>query len=67
MTSSMPTSAATALAVVSLSPVSSTGRSPSALSEAIASAEEALTVSATTKTARASPPQPAAIAVCPRA
>ena len=30
MTSSMPTSAATALAVVSLSPVSRTGRSPSA-------------------------------------
>ena len=39
MTSSMPTSAATARAVVALSPVSSTGRSPSALSAATASAE----------------------------
>ena len=36
MTSSMPTSAATARAVSSLSPVSSTGRRPSALSSAIA-------------------------------
>ena len=35
MTSSMPTSAATAVAVVSLSPVSSTGRRPSAFSGAI--------------------------------
>ena len=50
MTSSMPTSAATARAVVSLSPVSRTGRSPSAFREATASAELSLTVSATTKT-----------------
>ena len=54
MTSSMPTSAATARAVVSLSPVSRTGRSPSAFSDATASAELSLTVSATTKTARRS-------------
>ena len=67
MTSSMPTSAATARAVVSLSPVSRTGRSPSAFSEATASAELSLTVSATTKIAVARPSQPAAIAVCPRA
>ena len=67
MTSSMPTSAATARAVVSLSPVSSTGRRPSAFSDAIASAELGLTVSATTNTARAWPSQPAAIAVWPLA
>ena len=67
MTSSMPTSAATARAVVSLSPVSSTGRSPSAFSDATASAELSLTVSATTKIAVAWPSQPAAMAVCPRA
>ena len=42
MTSSMPTSAATARAVVSLSPVSSTGRRPSAFSDATASAERRL-------------------------
>ena len=53
MTSSMPTSAATARAVVALSPVSSTGRRPSALSSAIASADVGLTVSATTNTAAA--------------
>ena len=67
MTSSMPTSSATARAVVSLSPVSRTGRRPSAFSDATASADVALTVSATTKTAVACPSQPAAIAVCPRA
>ena len=42
MTSSMPTSAATARAVVSLSPVSRTGRSPSACSDATASADVVL-------------------------
>ena len=42
MTSSMPTSAATARAVVSLSPVSRTGRRPSAFSDATASAELSL-------------------------
>ena len=67
MTSSMPTSCATARAVVSLSPVRSTGRRPSAFSEATASAELSLTVSATTNTAVACPSQPAVIAVCPRA
>ena len=67
MTSSMPTSSATARAVVSLSPVSRTGRRPSAFSDATASADVDLTVSATTKTAVARPSQPAAIAVCPRA
>ena len=67
MTSSMPTSAATARAVVALSPVSSTGRRPSAFSDATASAELGLTVSATTNTAAAWPSQPAAMAVCPRA
>ena len=50
MTSSIPTSAATARAVASLSPVSSTGRRPSALSDATASADVGLTVSATTST-----------------
>jgi hypothetical protein len=41
----------------SLSPVSSTGRRPSARSSAIASAEVSLTVSATTRTPRAAPSQ----------
>ena len=63
----MPTSAATARAVVSLSPVSRTGRRPSAFSDATASADVSLTVSATTNTAVARPSQPAAMAVCPRA
>ena len=63
----MPTSAATARAVAALSPVSSTGRSPSALSEATASAEVGFTVSATTRIARAAPSQPTATAVRPAA
>jgi hypothetical protein len=66
ITSSMPTSAATARAVASLSPVRSTGRRPSAFSDATASAELSLTVSATTNTAVTCPSQLAAIAVCPR-
>ena len=67
ITSSMPTSAATARAVCSLSPVRSTGRSPSRFSSAIASALDGLTVSATTKIARAAPSHAAAIAVLPSA
>ena len=55
MTSSIPTSAATARAVASLSPVSRTGRRPSARSRATASAEVGLTVSATAKTAPGAP------------
>ncbi len=66
MTASMPTSAATARAVVSLSPVSRIVSSPRAFSEAIASADVALTVSATTSTARTSPSQAATTAVRPR-
>ena len=52
-------------AVCSLSPVRSTGRRPRRFSSAIASALDGLTVSATTKTARATPSQAAAIAVWP--
>ena len=48
----MPTCAATARAARSLSPVSRTGRRPRLRSPATASAEVALTVSATTSTAR---------------
>ena len=51
----------------SLSPVRSTGRRPSRLSSAIAPALDGLTVSATTKTARALPSHAAAIAVLPSA
>ncbi len=58
ITSSIPTSAATARAVASLSPVSSTGRSPSSRSAAIASRLVGLTVSATTNRPRTSPSQP---------
>ena len=65
ITSSMPTSAATARAVVSLSPVSSTGRRPSARSEATASADVGLTVSATTSSPRTAPSQATATAVRP--
>ena len=54
MTSSIPTSAATARAVASLSPVSRTGRRPSAAQRARPPrADVGLTVSATTRTARA--------------
>ena len=63
----MPTSRATACAVASLSPVSRTGRSPSARSRVIASADVGLTASATTSTPRARPSQPTAIAVAPSA
>jgi hypothetical protein len=66
MTSSIATSRATALAVVSLSPVNSTGRRPSSLSRATATALVSFTVSATTRTAFGSRSQPAAIAVWPR-
>ena len=62
---SIPTSAATACAAGSLSPVSRIGRRPSPLSSATASALVGLTVSATTKTARARPSQAAATAVRP--
>lgn len=65
MTSSMPASAAIARATVSLSPVSSTGRSPRDLIRVIASALVSLIVSATTRIARASPSQPTATAVRP--
>ena len=61
----MPTAAATARAVASLSPVSSTGRRPSALSDATASADVGLTVSATTSSARTSPSQATSTAVRP--
>ena len=66
MTSSMPTSAATARAARSLSPVSRTGRRPRARRSAMASAEVAFGVSATTSTARTSPSHAAAMAVRPR-
>ena len=59
----MPTSAATARAVVSLSPVSSSGRRPSRFSAATASAEVGFTVSATANTARACRSQAATTAV----
>ena len=62
-----PTWAATSRAARSLSPVSSTGRSPSSRSPAIASAEVGLTVSATTRTARAAPSQPTKTGVRPAA
>ncbi len=65
MTWSMPTAAATARAVGSLSPVSRTGRSPSARSSAMAGAADGLTVSATAMAPRAAPSQPASTAVRP--
>ena len=65
ITSSIPTLAATASAVWRLSPVRSTGRSPSSWSRRIASGELGLIVSATTRIALTSPSQPAAIAVRP--
>ncbi len=67
ISSSMPTWLATARAARSLSPVSSTGRSPMPRSRAIASAEVGLTVSAMTSMPRRRPSQPANTAVCPAA
>ena len=61
----MPTSAATARAVASLSPVSSTVRRPSACSRSTASAEVGLTVSATASRPRTSPSQATSTAVRP--
>ena len=61
----MPTSSATARAVRSLSPVRSTVRNPSRWSSATAAALDGFTVSATTKTARASPSHAATTAVEP--
>src|SRR5215218_7474745 len=52
---SMPTSAATAVAARRLSPVSSTGRSPSRRSSPMAVALVGLTVSATASNPRTSP------------
>jgi hypothetical protein len=66
ITSPIPTDAATARAARSLSPVSSTGRSPRPRSWLIASADVALTAAATTSTARTWPSQPAAMAPCPK-
>ena len=63
----MPTSAATARATVSLSPVSRTGVRPRARSSRTASALVGFTASATASTARARPSQPTAIAVRPAA
>ncbi len=63
----MPTSAATASAARRLSPVSSTGRSPSRRSSAIAAALVGFTVSATTTTPRDAPSQPTRTAVRPAA
>ena len=65
MTWSMPTAAATARAVGSLSPVSRTGCSPRARSSAMAGAADGLTVSATAMAPRAAPSQPASTAVRP--
>ena len=65
MTSSMPTSAAIAWAAAALSPVSSTGRSPSPRSSAIACALVGFTVSATTSRPRTAPSQPTAVTVRP--
>jgi len=65
MTSSMPTAAATARAVASLSPVSSTGCSPSPRSRATARAADGLIVSATAMAPRTSPSHPASTAVQP--
>ena len=63
----MPTAAATVAAARSLSPVSSTGRSPRARSSAIAAALVGLTASATTSTPRAAPSQPTSTGVRPAA
>ena len=65
ITCSIPTSAATACAACSLSPVRRIGRRPSQVSSATASALVGLTVSARMKTARARPSQAAATAVLP--
>ena len=67
----MPTSSATARATASWSPVSRMDVRLSSRNRATASAEESLTVSATTTTPRAFPSQPTATVVppgclCPR-
>ena len=61
----MPTASATRAALRSLSPVSSTGVSPSARRSRIASPLDALTVSATAITPRAVPSQATTTAVAP--